>query len=95
MPHGKSRHQILEEQRRKPKAEQRKHWNKAVASVWRQARVDADLSQAELAKALGWGRDTVADIEAGRRKVELTDVILLATVVKLDPKKLFERILLW
>lgn len=74
---------------------QRERWNKAVVTVWTASRRDADLSQGELAQKLGWSRDTVASLEAGRRKVEVSDVILLAAAVGVDAKVLFERILRW
>jgi transcriptional regulator with XRE-family HTH domain len=85
----------LEEQRKRSKAEQRKHWDEAVASVWSQTRRDSDLSQTALAKKMGVSRDTIAAIEGGNRRVTIADVILLAQLVGLEPKKLFERILLW
>lgn len=43
----------------------------------------------------GWARDTVASVEAGRRKVEVTDVILFALALRLEPEMIFRRILRW
>jgi DNA-binding XRE family transcriptional regulator len=86
---------VLEEQRKRSKGDQRKHWAAAVASVWAQTRRDADLTQDALAKKLDVSRDTIAAIEAGTRRVTLADVILLAGIVGIDPRRLVDRILRW
>ncbi len=43
----------------------------------RQARLDADLSQAEVAQAMGWCRSVVSDIETRERRLDLLETYLL------------------
>jgi DNA-binding XRE family transcriptional regulator len=74
---------------------QRERWNRAVKAVWQATRRDAHVSQEALAQKLGWSRDTVASIEAGRRKVEVSDAILFAAALGVEPETIFRRILRW
>jgi len=80
---------------RKTRLAQRERWNRAVVAVWSATRRDAGLSQAVLAQKLGCSRDTIAAIESGRRKVEVSDVILFATALSIEPETIFRRILRW
>ena len=50
----------------------------AIASRLRLAREMAGLTQGQVAKALGWHRPTVSEIEAGRRKVSAEELPVLA-----------------
>jgi len=43
----------------------------------RRARIDADLSQAEVAQAMGWCRSVVSDIETRERRLDLLETYLL------------------
>jgi ribosome-binding protein aMBF1 (putative translation factor) len=79
---------------KKPKTP-RDRWNRAVRAVWTASRRDADLSQAALAAKLRLTRDIVASIEAGRRRIEFADVMLLAEALELEPETIFQRILRW
>jgi DNA-binding XRE family transcriptional regulator len=74
---------------------QRERWDRAVVAVWAATRRDLDLTQQQFADKLGWSRDTVAALEAGRRKVEVSDVILFALAVGVEPETLFRRVLRW
>jgi DNA-binding XRE family transcriptional regulator len=80
---------------KKAREAQRERWNRAVVAIWSATRRDADLSQEALARKLDWSRDTVASVEAGRRKVEVSDVILFAAALGLEPETIFRRILRW
>jgi len=55
----------------------------------REARLDMELSQQELADRLGYSRGSIANIELGRQRVLLSDVFAFAKALCLDPKKLF------
>lgn len=50
----------------------------AIASRLRLAREMAGLTQGQVAKAQGWHRPTVSEIEAGRRKVSVEEVAALS-----------------
>lgn len=58
-------------------------------------RRDSDVSQEALAERLGVSRDVVANIEAGRRKIEVSDLILIARALDVNATELFGRILRW
>jgi transcriptional regulator with XRE-family HTH domain len=52
----------------------------------RQARLDAGLSQAQAAKAMGWCRSVISDVETRERRLDLLETILLCRLygVSLD-----------
>ncbi len=50
---------------------------RAIASRLRLSREMAGLSQGQVAKALGWHRPTVSEIEAGRRRVSVEELATL------------------
>ena len=50
----------------------------AIASRLRLAREMAGLTQGQVAKALGWHRPTVSEIEAGRRRVPAEELATLS-----------------
>ncbi len=76
---------------------QRERLDQAVVIVWAAMRRDADLSQEQLAEKLGapWSRDMVAAVERGRRRVTVTELILFASALGVDPETAFRRILRW
>lgn len=49
-----------------------------VAQRLREARVQAGLSQGQVARELGWHRPTVTEIEAGRRRVAADELTRFA-----------------
>ncbi len=46
-----------------------------------QARVEADMTQAELGRAIGLDRTAVAKLEAGARKVSATELVSIASAL--------------
>lgn len=74
---------------------ERRRWNKAAAVVLAATRSDADKSQEELAKLVGVSRDVIANIESGRKKIELSDLIMICRSLNLDPVKVLNRVLVW
>jgi transcriptional regulator with XRE-family HTH domain len=74
---------------------QRERWNRAVVAVLAATRRDKDVSQDSLAERLGVSRDVVANIEAGRRRVEVSDLILIGRALDVDPEVLFRRVMRW
>jgi len=74
---------------------QRERWNRAVVAVLAATRRDKDVSQEALADKLGVSRDVVANIEAGRRRVEVSDLILIGRALDVDPEVLFRRVMRW
>lgn len=74
---------------------QRDHWDRAVVATVSSTRKDLDVTQAELAERLGWSREIVSNIEQGRRAVTVSDLIIIARVLDLDPETLLRRVLRW
>lgn len=58
----------------------------------REARYDRGWNQHELADKLGYSRGSVANIEVGRQRILLTDLLSFAKVLRLDPKVLFAAV---
>jgi hypothetical protein len=63
----------------------------SVRTVWQATRRDADISQEALARKLGWSRGTVASVEG----VRISDVILFATALEVEPETICRRIPHW
>ena len=74
---------------------ERRRWNDVAAVVLAAMRNDSDTRQKELAKLVGLGRHVVANIETGRRRIELSDLIMIRRALKLDPPKVLNMILRW
>jgi len=50
-------------------------WRKAFASVLAASRRDADLTQSQVAEAMGWARNTVTKIEGGSRSLAVEELM--------------------
>lgn len=74
---------------------QREQWYRAAVAVIAATRRDADVSQEELARRLGWSRSKIAKLEQADRRIELPDFILIARALNVDPEMLFRRVLRW
>ena len=66
-----------------------------VSTILRASREDSDVSQEKLATQLGWTRNTVANLECGRRAVGFVDFVVIARALHIDPERLLRRILQW
>jgi transcriptional regulator with XRE-family HTH domain len=74
---------------------ERARWERVAAIVLTGTRRDMDVSQRELADRLGWTRNMVANIECGRRSLQLSDFLLIARALNISPEILLQRILRW
>jgi transcriptional regulator with XRE-family HTH domain len=74
---------------------QRKQWRRAAAAVIAATRRDKDMTQDQFASLMGWSHDTVANLESGRRKIELGDLVMAAIVLDEEPNTLIQRVLQW
>lgn len=54
-------------------------------ALLREMREDADLTQYELAEALGVPQSTVSKIESGERRVDVAELLVLCRVCDADP----------
>ena len=80
--------------RKKPSPE-RSRWNNAAAVVLAAMRTDSDKPQKELAKLVGLSPPVMANIETGRRRIEVSDLIMICRALKLDPGKILTLVLRW
>jgi DNA-binding XRE family transcriptional regulator len=74
---------------------QRERWAKAVRTVIVATRKDADLNQDQLAELVGWSRSKLANIEAGRRRLQTEDFAMIALALRLEPEALMRRVGKW
>jgi transcriptional regulator with XRE-family HTH domain len=55
-------------------------------------RVEADLTQRQLAERLGWDQSVISEIETGQRRVSVVEFIAIAEALGFDPKAAVGRI---
>jgi transcriptional regulator with XRE-family HTH domain len=63
-----------------------------VAAALAAARQRANLTQVELARRLGKPQSVVSAIEAGKRRVDLVEFLLIARTLGADPVEIFVAI---
>jgi DNA-binding XRE family transcriptional regulator len=74
---------------------ERRRWNNVAAVVIAAMRNDSDKRQKELAKLVGLSRHVFANIESGRRRIELSDLIMICRALHLDAVKVLNMVLRW
>jgi hypothetical protein len=67
----------------------------AVAAVVAATRRDHDVTQSVLGKRIAWSRDKLAKVESGKRRVEIGDIVLIASALGERPELVLRRILGW
>ena len=72
-----------------------KDWDRIVASVISATRQDFDMTQEQLAKAIGWTRDAVSNLETQRRHCKVSDLMRIAKAFGMEPDELLRRIMRW
>ena len=70
-------------------------WNRAVIAVVSGTRHDADMSQRELARRLHVSRNTIANLETGRRIIQAAELPIMAKALGTSMDTLTRRIVLW
>lgn len=73
----------------------RQRLKQAIRTVLCASRRQMEVSQMELAQRMGVTRNTIANLESGRRSVHLTDFLMIAKALTIDPLALLHRILRW
>jgi transcriptional regulator with XRE-family HTH domain len=66
--------------------------NQVVVEIIRQARLDADLTQAQLAKPINRSQSHLSLIEGSQRRLDVVEFIELARALGRDPVELFGEI---
>ena len=65
---------------------------KRAGRILAAARKEAGLNQAGLANALKKPQSFVSAYESGQRRVDVLEILRIAKALKLDPNKLFSRL---
>ncbi len=71
----------------------RSKWHRAVVTVIAASRLEADLTQEQIAARIGWHRSKIAKIEAGERRLDVAEFITIAGALKMEPATLLSRVL--
>lgn len=66
--------------------------NQVVVAAIRDARVDADLTQAQLAKLIGGDQSHLSLIEGSQRRLDIVEFIQVAKALGRDPVEFFAEI---
>lgn len=66
--------------------------NQAVVEVIRQARLDAGLTQAQLAGRLGRDQSHISLIEGSQRRLDVVEFYEMAAALGADPRALFAKV---
>jgi transcriptional regulator with XRE-family HTH domain len=74
---------------------ERARWDRVAALVISTLRRDLDVTQEELADRIGWTRDAVANAERGRRHLRISDLIMIAEGLHMEPEALTRKIVRW
>jgi len=64
-----------------------------LASVLRDRRVRSGLNQSDVAESLGWAQSAIADVEAGRRRVDVFEFLDYAHALGSDPHELLSELI--
>jgi transcriptional regulator with XRE-family HTH domain len=85
----------LQKRRNGNAAKERERWARAVRTVVKASRNDADCTQEELGDRIGLTRDQIANLELGRRGIAAHEFIMIAKALDLSPEVLLQRVLRW
>ncbi len=55
-------------------------------------RKQAKLTQAQLAKKLGWEQSTISMLESGQRKIEVVEFMAMADALEFDPTEVIRQL---
>jgi transcriptional regulator with XRE-family HTH domain len=66
--------------------------HKMLISIIKSKRETAGLTQAELAEALGEYQSYVARLESGQRRVDIIELVDLASILKFDAAKVVKAL---
>jgi transcriptional regulator with XRE-family HTH domain len=70
-------------------------WRQIACLVVHCIRTDNDITQDEVASTMHASRATIQQLEAGRRRIELAELILLAQALKTTPEIVLKMITTW
>jgi len=74
---------------------ERERLERTIRIVLCASRMHSEVSPGKLAETLGWTRAQVSSLETGRRRAMLTDFLMIAKALNIDPIALLQRVLRW
>ena len=69
--------------------------NRSVQAAIAGTRKDKGLNQEAAAERMAWTVNIMSNIEQGRREITVSELIVLAREIDVDPEVLFKRVLRW
>jgi transcriptional regulator with XRE-family HTH domain len=69
--------------------------NRSVQAAIAGTRKDKGLNQEDAAERMAWTVNIMSNIEQGRREITVSELIVLAREIDVDPEVLFKRVLRW
>lgn len=72
-----------------------KQWDETVQYVIQSSRKQRKLSQPVVADRMAWTVDIVSNVEKGRRAITVSEFIVLAHELGVDPEVMFRRVMKW
>jgi transcriptional regulator with XRE-family HTH domain len=70
-------------------------WRRSVRAAIQSTRKDKNLTQEEIAERMCWTQDIVSNVEAGRRDISVSEFIVLANEMGVEPETMFRRVVRW
>lgn len=70
-------------------------WDRSVKSAIQGSRKDQRLTQERLAERMAWTIDRMSNVEQGRTEITVSEFIVLAHQMGVDPAVMFRRVLKW
>jgi transcriptional regulator with XRE-family HTH domain len=70
-------------------------WDASVRTTIQASRKDKGLNQEVSAERMGWTVDILSNVESGRRAITVSEFIVLAKQMGVEPEVMFRRVLKW
>jgi ribosome-binding protein aMBF1 (putative translation factor) len=70
-------------------------WDASVRTAIQGSRRDKGINQEAAAERMAWTADILSNIESGRRSITVSEFIILAGQIGVDPEVMFRRVLKW
>lgn len=70
-------------------------WRRSIIRMIEATRQDADISRKQLADALGWTDQRLANVLTGRTALMAEDMMMISEALRIEPAELVRRIQRW
>lgn len=66
---------------------------KTLGTLLRQRRNERGMTQAQIADSMGWLQSSIAELEAGRRRLDVIEFLAYAEVLRCNPTELLDDVI--